>query len=366
MSDAQVIPATLAEGTYDVTVAAGLLDEVGPRLRELAPSPKAIVVTDSNVAPLYLGRVKSSLETAGYEVIAVTISAGEPHKSLDTLRQVYDEVLPAKIERSTPLIGLGGGVTTDLAGFAAATLLRGLPYVAVPTSLLAMVDASVGGKTGVNHPAGKNLIGSFHMPRAVFIDPETLSTLPARELRNGLAECVKHDVIRDGRHLIEVFEHDADAYVAGDVAALTELVAHNVRIKAAVVKADPFEQGDRAHLNLGHTFGHAFEKTTNYAVAHGEAVAAGTACACRVSTELGLMKSTEAERVVRLLSGLALPVADVEAGVEEVLAAMRSDKKVRDGRIRFVLPVGLGAATVRDDVPESVVRDALSRVLRPL
>lgn len=362
MSDEQVISATLAEGTYDVIVRPGLLDDLGPRLNKLAPTKRAAIVADSNVAPLYLGRVRQSLQNAGIEAIEVVIPAGEPHKSLDTLRLVYDALLPAKIERSTPLIGLGGGVTTDLAGFAAATLLRGLPYIPVPTSLLAMVDASVGGKTGVNHAAGKNLIGSFHMPAAVFVDPATLSTLPERELRGGLAECVKHDVIRDAAHF-ETMEREAASYREGDVKTLAVLVAHNVRIKAAVVKADPFEQGERAHLNLGHTFGHAFEKATNYAMSHGEAVAVGTVCACRTSARLGMMSEDEALRVEQLIAAVGLPTGNVPATVEAILPAMQSDKKVRGGRVRFVLPTRIGAATVRDDVPDDLVREVVAGVL---
>ena len=342
---------------YEVAVETGGLDRVAGRLPACG---RAVVVTNDAVGPLYLGRVETSLRSVGIEPIPVTIPDGEQHKTLGTLRLVYDAALAAKIERGTPLVGLGGGVTTDLAGFAAATLLRGLPYVPVPTSLLAMVDASVGGKTGVNHAAGKNLIGSFHPPHAVLIDPATLATLPERELRGGLAECVKHDVIRDADHLATM-ERDVQKYLSRDVDALAELVGHNVNIKAKVVAADPYEKGERAHLNLGHTFGHALEKATKYAVSHGEAVAVGTVCACRVTAELGLMTNAEAARVEALLTACGLPTAGVDADVDEVVAAMSSDKKIRGGRVRFVLPVGLGAATIRDDVPPALVREVVAR-----
>ena len=343
---------------YDVAVVAGLIDRVGEHLPACS---RAAVVTNDVVAPLYLERVTASLRAAGVEPIPVVIPDGEPRKTLETLQLVYDALLPLNIERGTPLVALGGGVTTDLAGFAAATLLRGVPLVAVPTSLLAMVDASVGGKTGVNHAAGKNLIGSFHPPHAVLIDPATLATLPPRELRGGLAECVKHDVIRDAHHL-DVMETNAFKYLAGDADALAELVVHNVRVKAAVVAADPFERGERAHLNLGHTFGHAFEKVTKYAVSHGEAVAVGTVCACRVAVAMKLLSEADAAKVERVLVACGLPTGGVAADLDAVIAAMASDKKVLSGRVRFVLPARLGHAVVRDDVPPAVVREAVSGV----
>ena len=347
----------IGEG-YDVAVAAGMIDRVG---EYLPPCGRAAVVTNDVVAPLYLERIETSLRAAGVEPISVVVPDGERHKTLATVQFVYDALLPRNIERGTPLIALGGGVTTDLAGFAAATLLRGLPLVSVPTSLLAMVDASVGGKTGVNHAAGKNLIGSFHPPHAVLIDPATLATLPPRELRGGLAECVKHDVIRDAAHL-DAMESNAAKYLAGNADALAELVVHNVRIKVAVVAADPFERGERAHLNLGHTFGHAFETVTRYAVSHGEAVAVGTVCACRVAVALGMLPESDAAKVERVLVACGLPTGGVSADVEQVIAAMSSDKKVRAGRVRFVLPDRLGHAVVRDDVPPQVVRDAVMSV----
>ena len=354
------IPVTgIGEG-YDVTVEADSLDRVAEHL----PSAKRVaVVTNDAVAPLYLDRLVAALEADGRDVVACVILDGEQHKTLESLGRVYDELLPHRLERGTPLVAMGGGVTTDLGGFAAATLLRGLPFVTVPTSLLAMVDASVGGKTGVNHAAGKNLIGAFHAPHAVVIDPATLVTLPDRELRNGLAECIKHDVIRDAAHFDLMFDAMA-SFLAKDVPALTDLVRHNVAIKARVVAADPFEKGERAHLNLGHTFGHAIEKVTKFAVAHGEAVAVGTVCACRASAALGLMSQGEADRVTQLVALAGLPTGGIEASADALIAAMASDKKVSGGRVRFVLPTRIGAATLRDDVPATVVRDAVASVLQ--
>ena len=344
---------------YDVVTQADALQ----RAEQWLPLARRVaVITNDVVAPLYLDRLTQGLEADGHEVVACVIPDGERHKTLETLGRVYDTLLPHRLERGTPLVALGGGVTTDLGGFAAATLLRGLPFVPVPTSLLAMVDASVGGKTGVNHAAGKNLIGAFHAPHAVVIDPATLVTLPDRELRNGLAECIKHDVIRDADHFDAMFDA-MPQYLAKDVPALTDLVRHNVAIKARVVASDPFEKGERAHLNLGHTFGHAIEKVTKFGVAHGEAVAVGTVCACRASAALGLMSSDEAERVTALIALAGLPTGGIDADADALIAAMASDKKVSGGRVRFVLPTRIGGATLRDDVPPSVVRDAVASVL---
>ncbi|MEM1011833.1 MAG: 3-dehydroquinate synthase [Planctomycetota bacterium] len=341
---------------YDVVVQAGLLAEVGECVRQVAPAKQAVVVTNDVVWPLFEQVVTASLEAADFSVVPTVVKDGERYKTVDTLAEVYEAVLPKQIDRRTPVIGLGGGVATDLAGFAAATLLRGLPYVAVPTSLLAIVDASVGGKTGVNHAVGKNLVGAFYPASLVLIDPATLATLPERELRGGLAECVKHDVIGDAEHLATM-EQQAEAYLSRDAEALAELVSHNVRVKASVVAEDPYEQGVRAHLNLGHTFGHAFEKVSDYAMSHGEAVAAGTVVACRLSADLGMMSAEEAKRVESLIQSLGLPTKiDPALDVDAILSAMQSDKKVRDGKIRLVLPTRLGAATVRDDVDDDLIR----------
>src|SRR5207248_3627997 len=215
-----------------------------------------------------------SLAKAGFEATTATILAGEDHKTLSDLLPVYDALLRARTERTTPVLAPRGGLIGDMAGFVAATVLRGVPFVQIPTSLLAMVDASVGGKTGVNHAVGKNLIGAFHQPIAVLIDPQVLKTLPMRELRGGLAECIKHDIIRDAEGFARL-EESIERALKLEIPYLTELVAHNVAIKAAVVAADPFEKAERAHLNFGHTFGHAFETLTNYAMSHGEAVGLG-------------------------------------------------------------------------------------------
>jgi 3-dehydroquinate synthase len=274
------------------------------------------------------------------------------------LQGVYDSFLSAKIERSTPVLALGGGVVGDMTGFAAATLLRGLPFVQIPTTLLAMVDASIGGKTGVNHAAGKNLIGAFHQPIAVLIDPQTLSTLPPRELRSGLAECIKHDVIRDLRGFGNL-EFDIDLALKLDMGYLADLVAHNVAIKARVVEKDPLERGERAHLNFGHTFGHAIESVSGYQYSHGEAVALGMAAAAYVSRELGLIDEPSRRRIVKLIEKAELPSHGLKLDVQAVLAAMAFDKKVAGGKIRLVLLQGIGQAFVRSDVPPHLLGQAI-------
>lgn len=356
-----VVTVQLPDDFYEVHIDRGLLGALGSQLRNLALDGRCAIVTDSNAAPLYLDRVAASLRAAGHDPIAVVLPAGESEKSLTRVEQVYDELLAARVDRSTAVLGLGGGVVTDLAGFAAATLLRGLPYIPVPTSLLAMVDAGIGGKTGVNHAAGKNLIGAFHQPRAVLIDPDVLATLPRRELRNGLAEVIKHYVIRDADGFARLESRMADA-LRPDVTFLTDVIAENVAIKARVVAADPYERGDRAHLNFGHTFGHAFESATNFALPHGEAVALGMCAAMHAAVEMGMVDSATKLRVADLIAAAGLPTRTNRVDGAVALAAMGTDKKRAGGRLRFVLAECIGRVVVRDDVPQNVVRKAIDSV----
>ena len=320
------------------------------------------MLTDANVGPLHLPALQRSLASVGIEPIVATLPPGEAHKSLTALLPVYDAFLAAKMERSTPVLALGGGIVCDMAGFVAATLLRGVPFMPIPTTLLAMVDASVGGKTGVNHGVGKNLIGAFHQPTTVLADPIVLRTLPAEELSGGLAECIKHDVIRDSEGFARL-ESTLDDLLRVDVAALTELVAHNVRIKAAVVAADPFERGERAHLNFGHTFGHAVERVSDYAIPHGAAVALGMVAACTLAVDLGLLDPVSCDRVVKLIARAGLPTGGAPLDVDAVVTAMAYDKKVEGGRVRLVLPDRIGHVIVRDDVPRGAVAAAVRRIV---
>jgi 3-dehydroquinate synthase len=355
------IPVQLPGHRYDVHVEPGLLARAGALIRAVAPAPKAMIVTDQHVGPLHLPALRESLHAAGYgQVIVATLWGGEPNKNIESLVPVFDTFLSAGIDRSTPLIALGGGIVGDMAGFVAATILRGVPLAQLPTTLLAMVDASVGGKTGVNHPSGKNLIGAFHHPSVVLADPALLSTLPEAEFVGGLAECIKHEVIADADGFAGL-KSSVDAVLMRDVATLTELIAHNVRIKGAVVEADPTERGVRAHLNFGHTFGHAIEKASAFQIAHGPAVGIGMTAACRLAAELGMISGGDRDQVIRLIGRVGLPVA-AAVDPDAVMAAMAFDKKVAGTRIRFVLPDRIGNVVVRDDVPADAVRRAVESV----
>jgi 3-dehydroquinate synthase len=349
------IPGTQA---YDITVAPGLLRSAGERLRKLSNADRAAVVTDSHLAAAHLPTLRKSLEDAGFQPITATLPAGEDHKTLADLLPVYDALLAARVERSTPVLALGGGVVGDMTGFVAATVLRGVPFVQIPTSLLAMVDASVGGKTGVNHAVGKNLIGAFHQPIAVLIDPDVLTTLPARELRGGLAECIKHDIIRDADGFAQL-EHNIGRALDLDIEYLAELIAHNVAIKARVVEADPFERGERAHLNFGHTFGHAIETVSHYGYSHGECVALGMAAAAHAAVAMGLIDAATRQRIVNVIRQGGLPTSGLKLDTGEVVDAMHFDKKVRSGRVRFILPDRIGHVVIRDDLPQAIVREAV-------
>lgn len=356
--DVRSVHVAVPGAEYDIHVAPGLLARAGGLLRALSKSARAMVVTDSTVGPLHLPELAQALRGDGFEPIVAQMPAGEEHKTLATLLPVYQQLLSARVDRQTPLIALGGGVVGDMAGFVAATILRGVPFVQVPTTLLAMVDASVGGKTGVNHAVGKNLIGAFHQPITVLIDPTVLRTLSPRELRGGLAECIKHDVIRDADGFSRL-EKQIDRALALDVPYLTDLIAHNVAIKSAVVSDDPFERGARAHLNLGHTFGHAIENVSNYAYSHGEAVGLGMVAAAHLAKSLGLIGDTDRRRIADVVAKAGLPTGGLWLDPDQVLDAMAFDKKVKCGTVRFVLPERIGSAVVREDVPRSAVRNAI-------
>jgi len=345
--------------TYDVRIAPGLLDQLGDIARTVAPAPSCGIVSDANVAPHYLARATKALESAGFRVLSHIIPAGEQHKTLATASAVLDTFLNARVERATPIIALGGGVVGDLTGFVAASLLRGLPFIQVPTTLLAAVDASVGGKVGVDHATGKNLIGAFHQPRAVLTDIATFKTLPPREIRCGLAECIKHGIIQDAS-LFTFIEQNVQKILACDPAAMTELVARNVAIKARIVEQDPHEHGIRALLNLGHTFGHAIENTVGYEhIAHGEAVALGTVAAGRLAAAQNSLPREDLEKIIALLSAVGLPTSQKNLDIEKTFSTMFTDKNVRGGKLRLILPTKIGHAEIVTRVDESRIRAAL-------
>ncbi|MEW6750960.1 MAG: 3-dehydroquinate synthase [Candidatus Latescibacterota bacterium] len=360
----RVISVALDERAYGVHVGHGILDQLGPRCRELGLSGRPAVVTDERVAPRYLAPVVESLSRAGYEPLTVRLAGGESAKSLSTAEAICGQLIAGELDRRGWIVALGGGVVGDLAGFVAATFLRGIPFVQVPTTILAQVDASLGGKTGVNHPLGKNLIGAFHQPRLVWIDTGVLCTLPPRERVGGLAEVIKHAVIRDAGlfafledHLEVVLSLELDAH------QVDWLIARNVEIKAEVVAADEREQGLRALLNYGHTLGHAIEAAGAYQrFRHGEAVALGMVAAGHIAREQGLWSPAEGQRQEALLRRLGLPGGVAELAPEAILQHARADKKRAAGVLRFVLPRRIGHAEVFADVPEAVVRGAIRHV----
>jgi len=360
----QIVSVRLPGQSYDIRIQPGLLAEVGREIAAVTKFRRAFVVADATVGPLHAPAVVNSLHLAGFEASAIEVPAGETHKTLATVSMIYDALLQQRIERSSVVIGLGGGVVGDMTGFAAATVLRGVPLVQIPTTLLAMVDASVGGKTGVNHAAGKNLIGSFHQPIAVLIDPQTLRTLPSASISEGVAECIKHEIIRD-RQGFDRLEQNIGRALNLDMAYLADLIAHNVAIKARVVEADPTERGERAHLNFGHTFGHAIEKASNLAVAHGAAVALGMCAATHVAEEMKMIDKPSQARIVELIRSAKLPTTMPSSiSCDEVYSAMAHDKKVEASRLRLVLPDTIGHVVIRDDVPADVIRRGIGSLHR--
>jgi len=348
----------LGERSYDITIERGLLRQIGPMMKALGFKGMAAVVTNPKVCGLYGAVVTKSLEEAGLRPVVITVPDGEEYKSLEEVSKVFDALIAGRFERSTPIVALGGGVIGDLAGFVAATYLRGVPFVQVPTTLLSQVDSSVGGKTGVNHPRGKNLIGAFYQPKAVLIDPDVLKTLEDRELRAGLAEVVKYGVIRDPS-FFAFLEENAGALLAQEDEIITA-IEKSCLIKAEVVGKDEKEEGLRAILNFGHTFGHAIEALSGYGTfRHGEAVAIGMSMAAHLSGLLG-DEGGCAKRIDALLERLGLPRVPPSLGAGEIIEAMKLDKKVTGGRIRFVLASRLGSVFLKE-VDEEALREFLSK-----
>lgn len=349
------IPVYSPTGDYDLLLGNGLLADAGRLLvnRGLRPGVAAIVTNAMIVQ--HAETLRDSLAAAGFEPVICLAPEGEQHKTLESVQGLYAQFVAAGLDRQSAVIAVGGGVIGDMAGFAAATYLRGVPFVQVPTSLLAMVDASVGGKTGVDLPQGKNLVGAFKQPVAVLMDMATLSTLPSDEFRAGLAEVVKHGVIGAPRLFMQLEEE-------GPV-NLLQLVADAVRVKVRIVELDPYERNVRAHLNLGHTFGHAIEQVSQYSVRHGEAVAVGMVAAANMAVELGRCDATLAERIYTLLDRLGLPVSVSGYSVEAIHAAMAQDKKRAGKKLRFVIPQALGDVVMIDDPGEVIVRRAIQSVV---
>jgi len=337
-------------------------DNLAPLAEILAPLPPATVVglvTDAHVAALYGDQVANVIQDAGFRCVPHIQPPGEAHKRLDAVEAICGAFLEGGLDRSSVVVALGGGVVGDVAGFAAAAFMRGIPYIQIPTTIVAQVDSSVGGKTGVNHPLGKNTIGAFHQPEAVLIDMGFLRSLPDRELRAGLAEVIKHGVIAD-EALFGHMETEAEAILEKDLDALLVPVRRSCEIKSDIVSRDEKEGGVRANLNYGHTFGHAFEAVTEYThFLHGEAIALGMCAAGVLAKSLGMVDDAFVARQAACIAQYGLPTGWAELPVEAVMSAMAKDKKVRAGTMKFILAERMGSVTQRTDVPEAAVRAAL-------
>jgi 3-dehydroquinate synthase len=369
MSSDSRLRVELGSRSYDILIGPGLIAAAGRHLRPLAGGARAIVVSDSHVAPLHLPTLEASLAGAGIASRSILLPAGEQTKDFAHLSRLCEEILAIGIERGSLLIALGGGVVGDMVGFAASILLRGIDFAQIPTTLLAQVDSSVGGKTGINTPQGKNLVGTFHQPRLVLADLDVLGTLPQREIRAGYAEIVKYGLIGDGAFFTWLEDHGA-GLIEGDIEARRHAIAVSCAAKARIVGADEREAGNRALLNLGHTFGHALEAECGYGgeLLHGEAVAIGMVMAFDLSARLGLCPMADAARLARHLASVGLPTALEAIGGRRFAAGrliehMRRDKKVADGRITFVLARGIGQAFLAKDVALGEVEAMLAEAI---
>lgn len=353
--------------TYRVTIGPVLLERLGEIVEATAPAHRYAIITDSNVGPLYAARARDAIGTSTTSSTIFTVPAGEAQKTRDTWAGLTDDLLASGFGRDTTIIALGGGVIGDLAGFVAATYMRGVPFIQVPTSLLAMIDASVGGKTGVDTPAGKNLVGAFHRPAAVVADTTLLATLPAEHLRAGIAEAIKHGVIADAEYFASVerlLPELTRVDTSGD--ALLDLVARSVEIKADIVRRDEREGGVRKTLNFGHTIGHAVERCTDYTMLHGDAVAIGMVYEAALGERLDVTAKGTESRIRAAVRSAGLPVdrpGSLEA--DDIVAATRGDKKARAGRVEYALPAAVGMMAAADrgwtiPVPDDLVRSVLT------
>src|SRR5207248_11260733 len=355
-----IVDVNLGSRSYRIVVASGALQSVGERLRELRLGSRTALVSDAAVGRLYRKTVTSSLEAAGFSVAAIEVPEGEAAKTLTVAQHCWDQLLTAGLDRTSTVLALGGGAVGDVAGFAAATYMRGINFIQLPTTVLAQVDASIGGKTAIDHPLGKNMIGAFHQPRLVVVDPAVAGTLPEREFRSGLAEIVKHGIVLDADYFAEL-ERDLAPLAARDLGVLERIIGGSCRLKASVVERDEREAELRHVLNYGHTIGHALEAATGYTrYAHGEAVSLGIVAEARLARRLGLASDDTVARQERLLLAVGLPVTAEAIDTDAVVAAIGRDKKARDGRVPFVLAPRIGAFRLVFDVPAADIRAVLA------
>ena len=357
------IPVDLGPRSYSILVGAGALATVGTELAKRGVGRKVVLVSDAAIARLHAEPVVRGLGQAGFDIAQVSVPDGEQAKRLDVVSDLWDRLLDAGCDRTSTVVALGGGAVGDVAGFAAATYMRGMNLVQVPTTLLAQVDASIGGKTAIDHPRGKNLIGAFHQPRIVIVDPATLTTLPEREFRSGLAEVIKHGIVLDAAYFADL-ETSIPALLDRDLTTLERIVAGSCRLKAQVVERDEQEAELRWVLNYGHTVGHALEAATGFRRwAHGEAVSLGIAAEARLAERLGIGSPATTERQLRLLSAVGLPVDGLQVDPATVVEAMSRDKKGRDGRVPFVLAPEIGTFRIVPEVPTDIVLQVLKDLL---
>ena len=355
----QRVDVALGNRSYGIVIGSGLADDITSFVRAAGYSARGMIVTDTNIAPLYAAQTAELLARAGIRAEVVSVPAGESAKSLTQANELFTRAIEMGLDRKSPIIALGGGVVGDLAGFVAATYMRGVPFIQLPTSLLAQVDSSVGGKVAVNHPLGKNLIGAFHQPDAVFMDLDVLKTLPAREIATGLGEIIKYGIICDADFFAWLEEQCADV-LALEPAAAMHMIARSCAIKADVVRQDEREGGLRRILNFGHTIAHAVEKETGYArYRHGEAVAIGMVGAAGISVAMGLLSAADRCRIERLIRTMGLPYTVKGVTPDAMYEDLFHDKKTVGGRIHWVLAEGIGKVSVHSDVPEDVVRETL-------
>ena len=362
---ASIINVNLPQQSYEIAIAPSSLDQLGEHMAALKLGKKVLLVSNPMIFKHYGERAIASLKAHGFDVTSCTLPPGERYKTLNSLQKIYDAALENRLERSSTMVALGGGVIGDMTGFAAATWLRGINVVQVPTTLLAMVDSAIGGKTGVNHPQGKNLIGAFHQPRLVLIDPLVLKTLPMREFRAGMAEVIKYGIIWDAQLFGQMEESkrlDQLRYLKPELVDI--ILTQSCQAKADVVSKDEKEAGLRAILNYGHTIGHAVESLTGYRVVnHGEAVAIGMVAAGQIAVELGMWQKAETERQHALIQKTGLPTQlPTGMDIEAIVEALQTDKKVMEGKVRFILPTQLGAVTITDQVPSDTIRQVLQEM----
>jgi len=352
------ISVALASKSYPVYIGSGLLAQTGSYLRERGFAGRLVIITDSTVNRLYGSMLGQALEAGGFQVSTLEAPPGEEQKSLENAGRLYQELTTARAERTTPVLALGGGVIGDLAGFVAATYQRGVPLVQLPTTLLAQVDSSVGGKVAVDHGQLKNMIGAFYQPEMVIADTGTLKSIPEEELKSGLAEVIKSAAIRNSEFFI-FLEENTEKIKSLDADTLEEVVYQSVKIKSEVVAEDELDTGLRHILNYGHTIGHAVESVSDFEIKHGKAVAIGMVTAARIANKLGLLDKSEVNRLQKLIEQVGLPTKMPDLGIEEMTRAMQHDKKVREGKVRFVLLKSIGNALVSDDVSPALIKEVL-------